>query len=192
MNQPNAAFRKSYSRFCPKVEAFFDGGAEGQRKILGALIGTVRHFFGDFSCLYSHVTDLRNSKKIRYPPAALGFAGVLMYLCHLESRRQVGLKMRTAASRQSFQTLFGMDDFSPWRHPQRRVLCHGPRRGTGSGLLNGGHAHTQESPLSIPHPGQVFPGRRRRHRNNLLCSTPLPPLSYPRAQRQNHLLPSSA
>ena len=96
MNRPNAAYGKPYSRFSPKMRRFFDGGAEGQRKILGALVGTIQHFFGDFSSLFSHVTDLRSPKKIRYPPAALGFAGVLMYLCHLESRRQVGLKMRTA------------------------------------------------------------------------------------------------
>jgi len=111
MNRPSAAYRKSYSRFSPRMEAFFDGGAEGQRKILGALIGTIQHFFGDFTSLFSHVTDPRSPNKIRYPLAGLGFAGVLMYLCHLESRRQVGLKMRTAASRQSFQNLFGVDDF---------------------------------------------------------------------------------
>ena len=111
MNRPSAAYRKSYSRFSPRMEAFFDGGAEGQRKILGALIGTIQHFFGDFTSLFSHVTDPRSPNKIRYPLAGLGFAGVLMYLCHLESRRQVGLKMRTAASRLSFQNLFGVDDF---------------------------------------------------------------------------------
>ncbi len=111
MNRPNAAYKKSYSRFSPKVEAFFDGGAEGQRKILGALLGTVQHFFGDFSSLFSHVTDPRSPNKIRYPLAALGFAGVLLYLGHLESRRQVGLKMRTAAARLSFRSLFGVEDF---------------------------------------------------------------------------------
>lgn len=111
MNQPNAAYRKSYSRFSPKTEAFFEEGAKGQRKILGALVGTIQHFFGDFKALFSHVTDTRRPNKIRYPLASLGFAGMLMYLCHLESRRQVRLKMLTDASRQTFQALFGVDGF---------------------------------------------------------------------------------
>lgn len=110
MTRPDAAHQESYSRFSPKMEAFFDGGAEGQRRVLGALVSTMEHFFGDFGSLFSDVTDPRAPKKIRYPMASLGFAGVLMYLCHLESRRQVGLKMRTGASRRTFRTLFGVDD----------------------------------------------------------------------------------
>jgi len=111
MDRPNAAYGKFYSRFSPKREAFLNEGSEGQRKILGALICTIQHFFGDFNSLFSRVSDPRSRNKVVYPLGSLGFAGVLMYLCHLKSRRQMRLLMRTLASEQTFKTVFGVDGF---------------------------------------------------------------------------------
>jgi hypothetical protein len=79
--------------------------------LIGALVSTVGHFFGSFSSLLSKVTDPRNPKKITYPLAGLVFAGVMMFLCRLKARRQIGLLLRNGPSVEKFQALFGVRRF---------------------------------------------------------------------------------
>jgi hypothetical protein len=64
-----------------------------------------------FPPLFSEVTDPRNSNKISYPLAGLAFAGVMMFLCRLEARRQIGLLLRNGPSVDKFQALFGVETF---------------------------------------------------------------------------------
>jgi hypothetical protein len=64
-----------------------------------------------FPPLFSNVADQRNPKKITYPLASLAFAGVMMFLCRLEARRQIGLLLRNGPSVDKFQALFGVESF---------------------------------------------------------------------------------
>lgn len=64
-----------------------------------------------FPPLFSGVTDPRNPNKITYPLASLAFAGVMMFLCRLEARRQIGLLLRNGPSVDKFQALFGVETF---------------------------------------------------------------------------------
>lgn len=71
----------------------------------------MHHFFGGFALLFSNVADPRNPNKITYPLASLAFAGVMMFLCRLEARRQIGLLLRNGPSVEKFQALFGVETF---------------------------------------------------------------------------------
>jgi len=64
-----------------------------------------------FPPLFSEVADPRNPNKITYPLASLAFAGVMMFLCRLEARRQIGLLLRNGPSVDKFQALFGVESF---------------------------------------------------------------------------------
>jgi hypothetical protein len=64
-----------------------------------------------FSPLFSEVTDPRNPHKITYPLAGLAFAGVMMFLCRLQARRQIGLLLRNGPSLEKFHALFGVETF---------------------------------------------------------------------------------
>jgi hypothetical protein len=64
-----------------------------------------------FPPLFTKVIDRRNPKKITYPLAGLAFAGILMFLCRLGARRQVGWLLRNGLSSEKFEALFGRDSF---------------------------------------------------------------------------------
>jgi len=64
-----------------------------------------------FPPLFSKVTDPRDQNKITYSLACLSFAGILMFLCRLRARRQIGLILRNAPSVQKVQALFGVESF---------------------------------------------------------------------------------
>ena len=64
-----------------------------------------------FPPLFSDVADPRNPNKITYPLAGLAFAGVMMFLCRLEARRQIGLLLRNGPSVDKFQALFSVEAF---------------------------------------------------------------------------------
>jgi hypothetical protein len=64
-----------------------------------------------FPPLFAHVTDPRDPLKIRYSLAALAFAGVMLFLCQLKARRQIGLLLRNGPSIRKFQALFGVESF---------------------------------------------------------------------------------
>jgi hypothetical protein len=81
------------------------------RSLIPSVLSTIRHFFGSFFPLFNKVKDPREPRKIEYPMKALSFAGILMFLCGLGSRRQVGLLLRNRTSVQNYLDLFGIEGF---------------------------------------------------------------------------------
>ncbi len=80
---------------------------QAQASILKTLLATAQHFFGSFIHLFAGVSDPRRPALITYPLAALLFAGVLMFVCRLGARRQIGLMFRdNAPSASKFEALF--------------------------------------------------------------------------------------
>lgn len=109
MKGPRAARKYCNSIDDLRKQPFSRLQANQQDRVLKALFGTIGHFFGDFTELFSEVMDPRSPKKIRYPLPALAFTAVLMFLCHLGARRQLRLHLPTPWSMQTFQALFGVD-----------------------------------------------------------------------------------
>lgn len=109
MNGPRAAYEYSVTIHSLLGQPFFQLPADGQDRLLRAFFWTISHFFGDLRGLFSEARDPRSRNKIKYPFAALAFVGVLMFLCHLGARRQIGLQLRTLPAMQTFWTLFGVD-----------------------------------------------------------------------------------
>ena len=80
---------------------------QAQAAVLKTLLATAQHFFGSFLHLFAGVSDPRQPELITYPLAALLFAGVLMFVCRLGARRQIGLLFRdNAPSASKFEALF--------------------------------------------------------------------------------------
>jgi hypothetical protein len=65
-----------------------------QGEIIATFLGTVKHFFGEWREMFKGVSDGRDPTRITYPMEELLFTGVLMYLCHLGSRRDINYKLR--------------------------------------------------------------------------------------------------
>ena len=81
-----------------------------QLAIIDASLETTYHFFGGPAELFRPVQDPRRPEFITYPLEVLGFAGVLMFLCRLEARRQSALMFRgNGHSAAKFQALFGVE-----------------------------------------------------------------------------------
>ena len=94
----------------PEPSQGWDEDQQEQSSILNAFLTTFHHFFGDFDALFQSVDDPRRSELIIYPIEELVFAGVLMFLCRLGARRQIGLLFRgNGPSAAKFQALFGTD-----------------------------------------------------------------------------------
>ena len=76
--------------------------AQEQSALLQAFLATAQHFFGGFTTLFQSVTDPR--------VPALGFAGVLMFACHLGARRQIASVFRhNGPSEAKFKALFNVE-----------------------------------------------------------------------------------
>ncbi len=87
-----------------------DADLQQQASLLRALVVTVQHFFGGFTSMFRTVTDPRHPAYITYSLPAVLATGVLMFLLHLEARRQVGQRLRgNGSSALKFQALFGVD-----------------------------------------------------------------------------------
>jgi hypothetical protein len=87
-----------------------DPDEQKQLSILRASLKGTRHYFGEFADLFHPVHDPRNPDFITYPMAAVGFAGVLMFLCRLGARRQITHLLRgNGPSAAKFQALFGVE-----------------------------------------------------------------------------------
>ena len=81
-----------------------------QLSIIRASLKTIRHFFGGFGDLFLPVHDPRNLDLITYPLAAMGFAGLWMFLCRLGARRQINHLLRgNGPSAAKFRALFGVE-----------------------------------------------------------------------------------
>lgn len=85
-------------------------GDEKEKKILlSSIISTIHHFFGNFTNLFKRITDPRDQRKITYPLASLAFSGILMFLCGLKSRRQIGLLLRNGSAGENFKAIFDIN-----------------------------------------------------------------------------------
>jgi hypothetical protein len=81
-----------------------------QLAIMEASLVTIYHFFGGPGALFRSVQDPRVRGLIIYPWAVLGFAGILMFLCHLGARRQIALMFRgNGPSSAKFQILLEVE-----------------------------------------------------------------------------------
>jgi hypothetical protein len=71
-------------------------GTEEKTPPLADTLGrTVRHFFPDFTKWLSELPDPRDQSKITYDPKHLLWIGFLLFLLHLESRRQLRFERAT-------------------------------------------------------------------------------------------------
>ena len=87
----------------------FDEDAQKQLEHLNALLGTLKHYFGGLDKLFAPVHDPRNPNQSYYPLVELLFAGVLMFLCRLGSRRELNHQFRDSVRSQAkFEALFGV------------------------------------------------------------------------------------
>jgi hypothetical protein len=105
MAQPNPATEQQ-----TLVSAEMDPDERKQLSIIRASLKTIRHFFGGFGDLFLPVHDPRNLDLITYPLAAMGFAGLWMFLCRLGARRQINHLLRgNGPSAAKFRALFGVE-----------------------------------------------------------------------------------
>ena len=95
----------SPSDLSPTIDPAID--EQAQALVLKTLLATAQHFFGNFIHLFVGVRDPRQPELIIYPLAALLFAGLLMFICRLGARRQIGLLFRdNAPSASKFEARF--------------------------------------------------------------------------------------
>jgi hypothetical protein len=105
MAKPNPATEQRVS-----APTEMDQDEQEQLSIICACLKTTWHYFGDLERCFQAVHDPRNPDLITYPLAALGFAGVLMFLCRLGARRQINHLFRgNGPSAAKFQALFGVE-----------------------------------------------------------------------------------
>jgi hypothetical protein len=111
MNLSNTAFKVLDTVSLSGFQHFLNYCAREQQKILSVLFCTLEHFFESAKGLFSEVKDRRYPGKTEYSVSCLAFVGVLMYLLRLSARRQVGLLLRTPASVETCEALFGVSGF---------------------------------------------------------------------------------
>ncbi len=81
-----------------------------KEELIKIFLYTVKHFFGAFEKLFEGVNDPREQNKIIYPLPSLAFAGILMFLCRLGSRRQLNEKFRcNYCSQENFSNIFEVE-----------------------------------------------------------------------------------
>jgi hypothetical protein len=76
--------------------------------LISVALYTIHHFFGSFSGLFDAVSDPRKQEKITYPLSSLAFVAIMMFLCQLGARRQIGLLLRNSPCQKTLQSLFGV------------------------------------------------------------------------------------
>jgi hypothetical protein len=87
-----------------------DQHEQEQLALINSFIATVYHFFGGFTHLFHSIRDPRHPSFTIYPLPAVCFAGLLMFLCRLGSRRQINNLLRgNGPSGAKFQALFGVE-----------------------------------------------------------------------------------
>ena len=102
-----AVTRKSTAVRLSEAGAFLDAEPGSKQGFSRRSSSRSTNFFGHFASLFSSVSDPRNRKKP--PVGGLAFAAVMMYLCQLKARRQIGKLLRTTASMETFSGLFKVE-----------------------------------------------------------------------------------
>jgi hypothetical protein len=78
-----------------------------QSGLLSILIYSISHLFGDINHIFSTITDPRAPKKSQYSVTQFAFSAILMFLCGLGARRQIGFLLRGGRSGDQFSKIFG-------------------------------------------------------------------------------------
>jgi hypothetical protein len=82
-------------------------------KIIAAFMLTIEHYFGGWNKICKKVQDGRNPELIRYSLEELLFTGMLMYICHLGSRRNINYRLRgNEAAAEKMKQLFGTEEIA--------------------------------------------------------------------------------
>jgi len=71
-----------------------------------SFIKTIRHFFPSFWSWLKNIPDLRNSRKIIYPPQCLIIIGLLLFILRLGSRRQIKFELSSDTLIQNLKSFF--------------------------------------------------------------------------------------
>ena len=88
-----------------------DHQSQAQENLLKAFTSTIYHFFGGWQQLFKGIRDPRNLDLITYPLAELLCTGVLMFIFHLEARRQINHQLRgNGPSQDKLAAWFGTDE----------------------------------------------------------------------------------
>lgn len=106
MIQSSAAGRSSDTTSSQNSQHLSITELDEQCKILGLFLYTISHFFGDMGKLFSSITDPRNPKKVTYSVEGLAFAAILMFMCGLGARRQIGFLLRGGMCGDKFREVF--------------------------------------------------------------------------------------
>jgi len=106
MTQSSAAGKTSNTTSSQNSQRLSMTDLDEQAKILAILFYTVGHFFRDIKKLFSGITDPRQPEKITYQVGDLAFAAILMYMCGLKARRQIGFLLRGGVCADKFRELF--------------------------------------------------------------------------------------
>jgi hypothetical protein len=96
----------------PVVQPLHDDHDAQLEGVLNGLAQTIHHFFGGISSIFREVKDPRISSKITYPLSSQLMTGLLMFLCHLEARRQIALELRNSRGRLKMKTFCGVEGVS--------------------------------------------------------------------------------
>jgi hypothetical protein len=107
MNPTSAACKSSDITDSHPSHVLSIGELDAQNRLLAILIYSFIHFFGDIKKLFSGITDRRDPKKITYEVGELAFATILMFMCGLGARRQIGCLLRGGRSREQSRDIFG-------------------------------------------------------------------------------------
>lgn len=92
------------------TQLLFPTDLDEQERLVAILAYVVFHFFGDISLMFSRISDPRNPKKITYQVTELAFAAILMFVCGLGARRQIGLLLRGGMCADKFREFFHAPD----------------------------------------------------------------------------------
>jgi len=107
MSNSNAA---TLAQNTPVPTQALDQDEQEQLALINAFVVTTCHFFGGFAQLFRPIHDPRVPYFTTYPLPAVCFAGVLMFLCRLGSRRQINhMFRRNGPSEAKFQALFDVE-----------------------------------------------------------------------------------
>ena len=82
-----------------------------QGQIIAAFILTIEHYFEGWNEICKKVQDGRNPELITY--SELLFTGMLMYICHLGSRRNINYRLRgNGTAAEKMKQLFGTEEIA--------------------------------------------------------------------------------
>lgn len=81
-----------------------------QTRLLAIFFYGVFHFFGDITKMFSGITERRDPRRVTYQVNELAFAAILMFMCGLKARRQIGFLLRGGPCADKFREIFNAAD----------------------------------------------------------------------------------